>query len=107
MHRFDITADNNLKARKVYTQVTVLKKTLYVVISIFTIASVLMLFDEVRRLGASILASAGIAGIIIGFAAQKTIANLFAGFQLALTQPIRIHDVVIVENEWGRIEDIT
>jgi len=61
--------------------------------------------DVVRRSGgwaSSILAWAGIAGIIIGFAAQKTIANLFAGFQLALTMPIRIHDVVIVENEWGR-----
>jgi small-conductance mechanosensitive channel len=58
-------------------------------------------------LGASVLASAGVIGIIVGFAAQRTIANLFAGFQLAMTQPIRIDDVVIVENEWGRIEEIT
>jgi small-conductance mechanosensitive channel len=66
-----------------------------------------MLFEPVRQLGASVLASAGVIGIIVGFAAQRTIANLFAGFQLALTQPIRIDDVVIVENEWGRIEEIT
>ena len=105
--RFDITAADNLQARKVYTQVQVLSKTLYVLIGIFTVASVLMLFDEVRRLGTSILASAGVLGIIVGFAAQRTIANLFAGFQLAITQPIRIDDVVIVENEWGRIEEIT
>lgn len=105
--RFDINVADNLRAREVYTQVTVLKKTLYVIIAIFTIASVLMLFEEVRRFGTSILASAGIAGIIIGFAAQRTISNLFAGFQLAITQPIRIDDVVIVENEWGRVEEIT
>jgi small-conductance mechanosensitive channel len=66
-----------------------------------------MLFEEVRRLGASILASAGVVGVILGFAAQRTIANLFAGFQLAMTQPIRLDDVVIVENEWGNIEEIT
>jgi len=105
--RYDITAADNLQARKVYTQVYVLSKTLYVIISIFTVASILMLFEEVRRFGTSILASAGVVGIIIGFAAQRTIANLFAGFQLAMTQPIRLDDVVIVENEWGRIEEIT
>jgi len=105
--RYDITAADNLQARKVYTQVHVLSKTLYVVIAVFTVASVLMLFEEVRRFGTSILASAGVVGIIVGFAAQRTIANLFAGFQLALTQPIRLDDVVIVESEWGRIEEIT
>jgi small-conductance mechanosensitive channel len=66
-----------------------------------------MMFEEVRRVGTSILASAGVLGLIIGFAAQKTIANLFAGFQLAMTQPIRLDDVVIVESEWGRVEEIT
>jgi hypothetical protein len=105
--RFDMTAADNLQARKVYTQVHVFGKTLYVLIAIFAVASVLMLFDEVRRFGTSILASAGVIGIIVGFAAQRTIANLFAGFQLAITQPIRMDDVVIVENEWGRIEEIT
>jgi len=103
----DINAADNLQARKVYTQVHILSKTIHVIISIFTVASVLMLFEEVRQFGASILASAGVLGIIIGFAAQRTIANLFAGFQIAMTQPIRLDDVVIVEGEWGRIEEIT
>jgi small-conductance mechanosensitive channel len=104
---YDITAADNLQARKLYTQVHVLSRTIYVLIAIFTIASVLMLFEEVRRLGTSILASAGVVGVIAGFAAQRTIANLFAGFQLAMTQPIRLDDVLIVENEWGRVEEIT
>jgi len=105
--KYDITAADNLQARKVYTQVHVLSKTLYVIIAIFTAASILMLFEEVRRFGTSLLASAGVIGIIVGFAAQRTIANLFAGFQLAMTQPIRLDDVVIVEAEWGRVEEIT
>ncbi len=105
--QYDITTADNLQARKIHTQVRVISKTIYVIIGVFSVASALMLFEEVRRFGTSILASAGVIGIIVGFAAQKTIANLFAGFQLALTQPIRIDDVVIVENEWGRVEEIT
>lgn len=105
--KYDITAADNLRARKVYTQVHVLSKTLYVIIAIFTVASVLMLFQEVRQFGTSLLASAGVVGVVAGFAAQRTIANLFAGFQVAMTQPIRLDDVVIVEGEWGRIEEIT
>ncbi len=104
---YDIKAADNLQARKVFTQVHVISKTLYVIIGIFTVASVLMLFEEVRRFGTSLLASAGVIGIVAGFAAQKTISNLFAGFQIAMTQPIRLDDVVIVEGEWGRIEEIT
>lgn len=105
--RYDITVSDNLQARKVYTQVHILGKAIYVIICLFTVASILMLFEEVRRFGTSILASAGVVGIIIGFAAQKTISNLFAGFQLAMTQPIRMDDVVIVEGEWGRVEEFT
>jgi small-conductance mechanosensitive channel len=105
--QFDIKAADNLQARKVYTQVHVISKVVYVIIGLFTIASILMLFEEVRRFGTSILASAGVVGIIIGFAAQKTISNLFAGFQIAMTQPIRLDDVVIVEGEWGRVEEIS
>jgi small-conductance mechanosensitive channel len=105
--KFDIKAADNLQARKIYTQIHVISKVVYAVISLFTIASILMLFQEVRQFGTSILASAGVVGIVIGFAAQKTISNLFAGFQIAMTQPIRLDDVVIVENEWGRVEEIT
>ena len=105
--KYDINVADNLQARKVYTQVHVVSKVLYVLIGLFTVASVLMLFQEVRQFGTSILASAGVVGIILGFAAQKTISNLFAGFQIAMTQPIRLDDVVIVEGEWGRVEEIT
>jgi small-conductance mechanosensitive channel len=104
-HRMDVS--DNLQARSIYTQVVVLQKVAMTTIGIFTLASMLMVFDSVRQFGASILASAGIAGIVVGFAAQRSIATLLAGFQIALTQPIRLDDVVIVENEWGRIEDIT
>jgi small-conductance mechanosensitive channel len=104
-HRIDV-ADNR-QARAIYTQVMVLKKIATVVIVVLAGASMLMVFHSVRQFGTAIMASAGVAGIIIGFAAQKSIATLLAGFQIALTQPIRIDDVVIVENEWGRIEEIT
>ena len=104
-HRTDVA--DNLQARAVHTQVLVLKKVALTVIGVFTLASMLMVFESVRQFGASILASAGVAGIVVGLAAQRSIATLLAGFQVALTQPIRVDDVVIVENEWGRIEDIT
>jgi len=107
MTRFDIKASDNLQARKIYTQVRVLGKVTDIAIGLLATASVLMMFAEVRRLGASLLASAGIVGIIAGIAAQKTLANLLAGFQIALAQPMRLDDVVIVEGSWGRIEEIT
>ncbi|HUJ09665.1 MAG TPA: mechanosensitive ion channel domain-containing protein [Verrucomicrobiae bacterium] len=107
LNQYRIDVKDNLEARKVYTQVKVLKKVAIVVIAIFTVASMLMVFDSVRQLGTSILASAGIAGIILGFAAQRSLSTLLAGLQIAITQPIRLDDVVIVENEWGRIEEIT
>jgi small-conductance mechanosensitive channel len=78
-----------------------------VIVALLALAFILFQFDEVRELGMGLLTSAGVAGIIIGLAAQKSIANLLAGFQIAFTQPIRIDDVVIVEGEWGRIEEIT
>ncbi len=104
----DVTVSDNLHARRLYTQIHIFGTLLQVVIAIFTAGSILMLFEEVRHVGASLLASAGVIGVIAGFAAQKTIANVFAGFQLALSQPIRLDDVVIVEGSfWGRIEEIT
>ncbi len=105
--KFDIGSQDNLAARKIHTQLSVINKIIVVVICVISISAMLMTFDKVRQLGTSILASAGIAGIIIGFAAQRSLSTLFAGLQIALTQPIRIDDVVIVENEWGRIEEIT
>ena len=105
--RFDITIADNLRARKVYTQVRVFRRMVDAIVGFFAVACVLMLFAEVRHVGASLLASAGVVGIVVGIAAQKAIGNLFAGFQIAMTQPIRLDDVVIVEGEWGRIEEIT
>lgn len=99
--------EDNLEARKLYTQVSVLRKITSATVSVVAVGCMLMLFDPVRQLGTSILASAGIAGVVLGFAAQKTLGNLLAGIQIAFTQPIRLDDVVIVEGEWGRIEEIT
>ncbi len=104
---FDVKIKDNLKARKVHTQVRVVEQIIVTLIVFFALAAFLMTFDKVRQLGVSLLASAGVLGIILGFAAQKSIATLFAGVQIALTQPIRIDDVVIVEGEWGWIEEIT
>jgi small-conductance mechanosensitive channel len=106
-YRFSIHNPNNLKQRKIRTQVQFIEKFILIFIYLIAGASVLMRFDGVRELGGSLIASAGLAGITLGFAAQRSLANLFAGFQIAFTQPIRIDDVVIVEGEWGRIEEIT
>jgi small-conductance mechanosensitive channel len=107
LRRHEINVADNRTARAIHTQVTVLRKIATVVVCVFAVACMLMVFESVRQFGTAILASAGVAGIIVGFAAQKSIATLLAGFQIALTQPIRIDDVVIVEGEWGRIEEIT
>lgn len=105
--RFDVDAKDNLKARKVHTQLKVIKRIAIVMISIIAFGTMLMTFERVRQLGTAILASAGVIGIVVGMAAQRTIATFIAGLQIAVTQPIRVDDVVIVENEWGRIEEIT
>nr|MDA8413045.1 mechanosensitive ion channel [Desulfobacteraceae bacterium] len=104
--RYDVTTSDNLKAREVSTQINVLVKIVMVLIIIIAGASMLMTFDKVRQVGMSLLASAGIARVIIGFAAQRSLATFIAGIQIAITQPIRLDDVVIVEGEWGRIEEI-
>ena len=105
--RFDINEKDNLRARKVRTQLNVLKRIVIIVVCILALGMTLITFEKVRQLGTTILASAGIIGIVVGMAAQRTIGTFIAGLQIAFTQPIRIDDVVIVENEWGRIEEIT
>jgi small-conductance mechanosensitive channel len=107
LNRYRIDDRDNLQARKVYTQLQVFKRIVIVVVSILALATMLLTFDKVRQLGTGILASAGVVGIILGLSAQRTIGTILAGLQIAITQPIRIDDVVIVENEWGRIEEIT
>lgn len=104
--RFDVQSADNLDARTVQTRVRVFHNVAVFAISVLTLAFVLMTFEAVRQVGAGLLASAGVAGVVLGFAAQRSIATIFAGIQLALSQPIRIDDVVVVEGEWGRIEEI-
>lgn len=106
-YNYNIEQEDNYLARKVRTQVQFIKRLLVVGIVVIAISVILLSFEGVRNIGAGLLTSAGVTGIIIGFAAQRSIANLIAGFQIAFTQPIRIDDVVIVEGEWGRVEEIT
>jgi small-conductance mechanosensitive channel len=105
--RFDVDVSDNLRARAIHTQFGILRKLSVVAIAVLASGLVLMSFEGFRELGTGILASAGLAGLVVGFAAQKTLGNLLAGIQIAITQPIRVDDVVIVEGEWGRIEEIT
>jgi small-conductance mechanosensitive channel len=106
-NRLDIGSADNLNARKSLTQIKVFKGIADSLIVIIAISVGLLTFEEVRSIGISLLTSAGIIGIIVGFAAQKSIGMILAGIQLAITQPIRLDDIVIVEEEWGRIEEIT
>lgn len=103
---YDLDQKDNLKARKVYTQLKLIERILRFLLIVIAIAIGLMTFEEIRKVGVGLFASAGVAAIILGFSAQKLIATIIAGFQIAISQPIRIDDVVIVEKEWGRIEEI-
>ena len=107
MSRHRLDAPDNLSARKIFTQVSVIRKIIVTTVVVVATGSILMMFDPVRQFGTSILASAGIAGIVLGFAAQKTLGNVLAGIQIALTQPLLIDDIVVVEGEFGQIEEIT
>ena len=105
--RFRLDAEDNLLARKHVTQMRVLKRAISTVVVLITAGTALMTISEVRQIGISLFASAGVAGLAVGIAARPVLSNLIAGVQLAMTQPIRIEDAVIVENEWGWIEEIT
>lgn len=106
LENYTYDKEDNLKERRLVTQVDFIRKLVVIVLMVFAVSAIMMNFESARKIGAGLLTSAGILGIIIGFAAQKSIANLLAGFQIAFTQPIRIDDVVVVENEWGKIEEI-
>ncbi len=107
LSRLPLQQADNLQARRLYTQTRVLSRTLVGVVSLVGTALALMTFPTVRQIGTSLLASAGMVGIIAGFAARPVLGNLIAGLQIGLTQPIRLDDVVIVEGEWGVIEEIS
>jgi small-conductance mechanosensitive channel len=105
--KFQIDTKDNLAARQVRTKTYVLRRIIVIVITVFSLSVMLMTFPAIRNVGVSLFASAGVAGLVIGMAARPMLSNIIAGIQIALTQPIRIDDVVIVEGEWGRIEEIT
>jgi small-conductance mechanosensitive channel len=107
LRRANIDTQADTLGRKHLTQVRVLRRVAVTVVIIVTTAAALMTFDSVKQYGMSLIASAGAAGLVVGLAARPLLTNLFAGIQIAITQPIRIGDSVIVENEWGLIEEIT
>jgi small-conductance mechanosensitive channel len=105
--RWRVDVPDNMKARRVKTQVVMLRRVTVVVIVVLTVGVMLMTFPGVRAVGASLLASAGLISVIAAVAAQSTLGNLIAGLQLAFSDSLRIDDVVVVEQEWGRIEELT
>jgi small-conductance mechanosensitive channel len=107
LRRFKLDAEDNLLARKHVTQTRIMERVVDLLIVLVAISACMMSFDAVRQYGVSLLASAGVAGIVVGLALQPVLKNLFAGIQLAITQPIRIDDALLVEGEWGRVEEIT
>lgn len=106
LEKFRLDVAENFLARKQVTQVRVFKRVTDTLIVIIAVSTALMTFDSVRQYGVSLFASAGAAGLIVGLAARPLLSNLIAGVQIAITQPIRIEDAVIIENEWGWVEDI-
>ncbi len=106
LNQLDLNKTNNLQERKLFTKVKFIKRLIVIAILIIAVALLLLSFQRGREFGLGLLTSAGIVSVIVGFAAQKTIANLLAGIQIAFTQPLKIEDVVIVEGEWGTIEEI-
>ncbi len=106
VRQYDTTQDINLSQRKFVTQVRFVRRFMVFVIFIISGALLLVAFQGSRKVGLSVLTSAGVVSVLIGFAAQKTLSNLLAGIQIAFTQQIRLDDAVVVENEWGRIEEI-
>lgn len=104
--RFRLDVADNLLARKHITQVRILQRAIQVLILIITVGTALMTISAVRQFGVSLFASAGAAGLVVGLAARPVLSNLLAGIQIALAQPIRVEDAVVVEGEWGWIEEI-
>jgi small-conductance mechanosensitive channel len=105
--RHPVTVEDNLQARRIQTQASVLARSASVVVLLAGTAMALMTFPGARQVGASLLASAGVVGLVAGIAARPVFSNLISGLQLALAQPIRMDDVLIVKGEWGRVEEIT
>jgi small-conductance mechanosensitive channel len=107
LRRFRVDVVDNLAARRMHTQVSILRRVTVAVVAVLAAGAVLLTFPPVRAAGASLLASAGVIGVVAALAAQSTLGNLFAGLNLAFGNSLRLDDVVVVEGEWGRIEEIT
>jgi small-conductance mechanosensitive channel len=109
LRRYDITAEDNIQARRVHTQLQLVRRLVIGFIVILTAGALLWSFDDPRiwHYGSGLLASAGVASLILATAAKSTAANIFAGLQIAFSEPIKLDDVVVVQGEWGRIEEIT
>jgi small-conductance mechanosensitive channel len=107
LRRLRLDAADDLLARKHITQVRIMRRVVDTLIVVLTVSAALMTFQSVRQYGVSLFASAGVAGLVVGLAARPMLSNLIAGIQIATTQPIRLDDEVVVENQWGRIEEIT
>lgn len=107
LDRHPVDVQDNMGARRIHTQTRVLARIAMTLVVVIGASMLLMTFPGARQVGASLLASAGVVGLIAGFAAKPVFSNMIAGLQLALTQPIRLDDVLIVEGEWGRVEEIT
>ncbi|MDX5436093.1 MAG: mechanosensitive ion channel family protein [Pontibacter sp.] len=105
--KYQIEKPDNFRERKLFTQLQFIRKLTIVLIAFIALSMILLSFDAVRKLGTGLLTSAGVVGIVVGIAAQKSIANLLAGLQIAFTQPIRLDDVLVLEDEFGRVEEIT
>ncbi len=107
LQRLRLDVPDNKRIRKLRTQVALIRRLTAATVTVLALASMFMTFSQLRTLGASLLASAGIVGVLAGLAAQTTLTNVFAGIQLAVTDSLRFDDVVVVEGEWGRIEEMT
>jgi len=105
--RHPVDVEDNLHARRIHTQTRMLARTAMFIVLLAGLALMLMTFPGARQFGASLLASAGVVGLVAGIAARPIFSNLIAGLQIALAQPIRLDDVLVVEGEWGRVEEIT
>jgi len=106
LSRYNLDEEDNLKSRKIHTQLGILEKVMNFLILLLAAGAVLLSFESVRKVGVGLFASAGLAGIIIGLSAQKVVGAFLAGIQIAFTQPFRLDDAVVVEGEWGWIEEI-
>ncbi|WP_053175037.1 mechanosensitive ion channel family protein [Nonomuraea sp. SBT364] len=102
-----VEGERNRRARRIMTQIALVRRIAAATIIVVALGAMLFSFPQVRALGAGLLASAGIAGAVVGIAAQPTIGNMLAGLQLAFSDALRLDDVVVVEEEWGRIEELT